>query len=283
MGSEIPIVLGGFGPNAKCVSDKTVAELHGMEPKNVRARITDNIARFSEGIDFLDVKKVAYQTSDLTICSQLGYNRMEISKAEHIYLLSERGYAKLVKIMDTDQAWDIYNHMLDEYFTMREETSYSQDTTSLSPDLRFAKAMWDTMVRTELEQKRQAAELKAVNRRVDKTNEAVKGISDVVSLHPQSWREEYRRLLVKVAKARGGDYSGVNAECFALVDKRAGVSLKTRLTNKRRRMASQGVCESQQHKLTKVDVISDDKKLVEIYIAVVKEMAVKYGIASSFA
>ncbi len=28
MGREIPIVLGGFGPNARCVCDKTVAELH---------------------------------------------------------------------------------------------------------------------------------------------------------------------------------------------------------------------------------------------------------------
>ena len=30
--------------------------------------------------------------------------------------------------------------------------------------------------------------------------------------------------------------------------------------------------------LTKVDVISDDKKLVEIYVAVVKEFAIKYGV-----
>ena len=34
---------------------------------------------------------------------------MQISKAEHIYLLSERGYAKLIKIMDTDLAKDVAN------------------------------------------------------------------------------------------------------------------------------------------------------------------------------
>ena len=45
---------------------------------------------------------------------------MQKSKAEHIYSLSERGYAKLIKIMDTDLAWEIHDKLIDEYFTMRE-------------------------------------------------------------------------------------------------------------------------------------------------------------------
>jgi anti-repressor protein len=48
----------------------------------------------------------------------------------------------------------------------------------------------------------------------------------------------------------------VNAEIYKLVDQRGGVSLKTRLTNKRRRMADEGVCKSKRDKLNKVDVIS---------------------------
>lgn len=34
---------------------------------------------------------------------------MQIAKSKNIYLLSERGYAKLVKIMDTDLAKDVAN------------------------------------------------------------------------------------------------------------------------------------------------------------------------------
>ncbi len=49
MGKEMPIILGGFGPNAKCVCDKTVAEIHGMEPKHVRELINRNINRFKAG------------------------------------------------------------------------------------------------------------------------------------------------------------------------------------------------------------------------------------------
>ena len=46
---------------------------------------------------------------------------MEISKAEHIYILSERGYFKLVKILNSDQAWEVYENLLSDYFSMREE------------------------------------------------------------------------------------------------------------------------------------------------------------------
>lgn len=49
----------------------------------------------------------------------MGYAKQSITQAEHIYLLSERGYAKLIKIMDTPLAWEVYNRLIDEYFTMR--------------------------------------------------------------------------------------------------------------------------------------------------------------------
>lgn len=41
-------------------------------------------------------------------------------------------------------------------------------------------------------------------------------------------------------------------------------------------MADEGVCKSKRNKLMKVDIISEDKKLIEIYVAIVKEMAIKY-------
>lgn len=119
MGVDIPVVAGGFGDNKRCICDKTIAEIHNMEAKHVRENIVNNISRFKESVDFIDIKKVVGDTDD-NLLVNLGYSRMQISKAEHIYLLSERGYSKLIKIMDTDLAWDIYEKLLDEYFTIRE-------------------------------------------------------------------------------------------------------------------------------------------------------------------
>lgn len=57
MGKEIPVVLGGFGEGKKCICDKTIAEIHSMNTFDVRRRITDNIKRFKENIDFIDLKE----------------------------------------------------------------------------------------------------------------------------------------------------------------------------------------------------------------------------------
>ncbi|MDC7289555.1 ORF6N domain-containing protein [Blautia schinkii] len=120
MGKDIPVVAGGFGKNQKCISDKTVAEIHGMREPDVRRRITDNIKRFKEGVDYIDLKGV-HETHTLRLLQNLGYAKQSITQAEHIYLLSERGYAKLIKIMDTDLAWEIHDKLMDEYFQMKEE------------------------------------------------------------------------------------------------------------------------------------------------------------------
>ena len=44
-------------------------------------------------------------------------------------------------------------------------------------------------------------------------------------------------------------------------------------------MAEEGISKTAREKLTYVDIISEDKKLIEGYMAIVKEMAIKYGIA----
>ena len=148
--------------------------------------------------------------------------------------------------------------------------------TSLSPDLQMFKAIFDSVAKTELKQKEQERAIEAVNQKVD-------DIRDVVALSPNSWRPDARNLIVRIARALGGNeyIRDVQAEIFKLVDERAHVSLDTRLTNKRRRMADEGVCKSRRDKLNKVDVIADDAKLIEIYIAVIKEMYVKYGVSIS--
>lgn len=116
MGKEIPVIEGGFGEGKRCLTDKTIAEIHNQPAREIRRRINDNIKRFKENVDFIDLKGV----DESHTLINLGYAKQSITQAEHIYLLSERGYAKLIKIMDTDLAWDIHDKLMDEYFTMRE-------------------------------------------------------------------------------------------------------------------------------------------------------------------
>lgn len=135
MGVEIPIVEGGFGDGRKCVTDKTVSEIHEIKVIHVRELINKNINRFKEGIDYIDLKRID-QTDTLDLTT-LGYAKQSITQAKNIYLLSERGYSKVIKIMDTDKAWEVHDHLMDEYFSMREVI---QNTLSIE-DLAMLKVM----------------------------------------------------------------------------------------------------------------------------------------------
>lgn len=126
MGLEIPVVYGGFGRNQMCITDKTVAEIHKQRLPKIRQLINNNIKRFKDSIDIIDLKRVLME---YTLLEQLGYAKQSITQAEHIYLLSERGYAKLIKIMDDDKSWEVHDKLVDEYFNLREEVE-NQPTPS---------------------------------------------------------------------------------------------------------------------------------------------------------
>lgn len=155
------------------------------------------------------------------------------------------------------------------YF-IRVEKKYkaaSLATQELSPQLQV-------MINLEIEQKRQAEKLEHVEERIE-------SIREVVAIDTTSWRDDTGRILRKIGMECGDSksYQDVRAESYQLLEKRMGVNVKKRLTNKRRRMADEGVCKSRRDKLNYLDVIADDKKLIEGYTAIVKELAIKYGVA----
>ena len=160
--------------------------------------------------------------------------------------------------------------------SVRKTGGYSlpRDLSRLSPEMQMLKLLTDKAIENELAQQEQARQLQQVEQKVEH-------IRELVGINPNGWRGDCRKLIVKIARGMGGNeyIREVNNEVFGLVDKRAGVSLETRLTNKRRRMAEEGVCKSKRDRLSKVDVIAEDKKLIEIYIKVVRELAVKYNAA----
>jgi len=125
-------------------------------------------------------------------------------------------------------------------------------------------------------------QLKSISERQDKQFQELQGMRDIISLSPNDWRKDVTALLNKMAMTLGGydHLQFLKSESYKLLDERMGVDVKLRLVNKRRRMAENGVCKSTRDKLNNLDVIGEDKKLIEGYLAIVKEMAIKYGVAA---
>ena len=163
-----------------------------------------------------------------------------------------------------------------EYFARLEEKVKQKaiDLSQLSPELQMFQKIFNSVAQQQLEQKRQAEKLDHVEQRVE-------SIREVVAMDTTSWRDDTGNILRKIGMELGGGqaYSQVRTESYELLSKRMGVNLKQRLTNKRRRMADEGICKSTRDKLSYVDIIAEDKKLIEGYTAIVKELAIRYGVA----
>lgn len=164
--------------------------------------------------------------------------------------------------------------------SIRKTGSYSVQQPNafenLSPQLQVLIQMETRQKQIEARQAEQATALAGLEQKIQNTCE-------VIALDKTAWRKDSEHLINKIARATGEGYGGIRLvyeEIYRSIESRAGVSLNTRLTNKRNRMAGEGVCKSKRDKLTRIDIIAEDKKLIEIYVAIVKELAVKYGICA---
>lgn len=116
-GKEIKVIEGGFGEEQKCMLASDIATQHNIELKELNRIINRNITRFNKNdiLDFLSgletLRNFAKENGLITS-----------NRTKNIFLLSERGYTKLVAMMDNsnDKKWEVMDRLVDEYFAMRE-------------------------------------------------------------------------------------------------------------------------------------------------------------------
>lgn len=132
MGVELPIIEGGFGKDKKCILAKDVAEIHGKELKYINKQINNNIKRFKDGIDIIDLKTSSFDEPVLEMKNQGILTQAQIGNANNIYILSERGYSKLIKILDDDKSWEVHDELIDHYFRLREQVKELVDEHDLA-------------------------------------------------------------------------------------------------------------------------------------------------------
>jgi len=104
--------------------------------------------------------------------------------------------------------------------------------------------------------------------------EDVQTIRDVIIINS---KKEWRDMANKVLKGIGyktGDYQKPKEDSYRSLDKRAGCDLNKRLNNLKVRAMDQCWSNTKIKALCNLDVIAEDKKLTEIYISIIKEMAI---------
>jgi len=138
-GMKFHCIEGGFGESKRAISVKEISEIHSRELKEVNRLINNNRTRFKDFIDIIDLKVGDFKP----LSFQIGYTNQSYANSDNIYILSERGYSKLLKILEDDLAWEQYEKLVDGYFSMRKTTQkrYKAISFMLKDELQAARTI----------------------------------------------------------------------------------------------------------------------------------------------
>ena len=163
-------------------------------------------------------------------------------------IINESGLYTVILRSDKPQAKPFRKWVTSEVLpSIRKHGSYSVQSqfADLSPQLQVLIQMETRQKQIEARQAEQATALAGLEQKIQNTCE-------VIALDKTAWRKDSEHLINKIARATGEGYGGIRLvyeEIYRSIESRAGVSLNTRLTNKRNRMAGEGVCKSKRDKL----------------------------------
>jgi len=194
-------------------------------------------------------------------------NIVNYKSPKGLTLLNESGYLMLVKSFQDDLAWDVQRHLVKTYFRAKEELDASQ----LSPELQILNNMFKALAKAEMETKQ-------LSQRVDQADEKIESIKDIVSFDPNDWRDDVNKIFNKIVIQSGGSFRDLRKDSYQELEKRAKCNLSVRLKNMQTNMKLNGASKTKVNQKNKMDVIEEDNKLTEIYLSIIKNMAIKYQI-----
>ncbi|MBT1833539.1 ORF6N domain-containing protein [Enterobacter cloacae] len=95
----------------RVVTTETLAAGYGSDVANIRKNLSRNASRFIDGIHIFTIK--GQELNDLRVTNS---HAQISSKARSVILWTEKGAARMSKIVDTDEAWSFFERLEDSYF-----------------------------------------------------------------------------------------------------------------------------------------------------------------------
>lgn len=230
-GVEVPNISGGFGGSRKSLLVKHISEMHNRKTPHVNEAINNNRERFIDRVDVLDLKQPQYEEIVIGLVDSNFLSRMEIAKADCVYALSERGYAKLLKIFDDDLSWDKYDEILDGYFRARES---APNVNELSPILQF-------MIHSELEQK-------ALKKEVAVLQSGLDTLTDNLTIVPDA--AKVKDLLIQYQRWTRFEFDQIYGAIYETLLDQHGIDVRRRVSHERDRKDAEYFAKTGRHYAT---------------------------------
>lgn len=233
------------------VSSREVAQNFGKQHKHVLEKVNE----------LVDSIQPAENPARYFIVSEYKDSKGEMRKE---YLLTRDGFSLLVMGFTGKKALDWKLKYIKAFNAMEKKLMSPDD---LTPELRAFKEIFDSMVDQQ--------------RKLNALNNELEDIREITVFRPDTFRKDVNKLVRRIAYSKGdGIYNipGIYGESYKLLEDRINVDLDRRIKYKRKRMMEDGISASKRNAVNKIDVIAEDKKVTEVYVAILKELAIKYGV-----
>ncbi len=246
----------------RVITFKDIDTVHGRTSGTAKRNFYKNKIFMIEGEDY--IVRNSYQAR----------NEFGINAPNGLILITESGYLMIAKSLTDDLAWQVQRELVKNYFKAKEQL----------PEVPVAPmSMEDIMIYSLQEMKNVKLQLETQEKAIEQTNSKIKGIQDAVVVDTQNWRKWINESIKKLAQSEiiieeFGDlrYQKVRVNTYKELESRAGCDLKVRLKNLKERLEKAGAKKNTIKDTGNLDVIEQDKKLKEIYTAIIKDMLVKY-------
>lgn len=187
-----------------------------------------------------------------------------VGQSRNVTVINESGLYSLILSSKLPTAKRFKHWVTSEVLPAIRKTGGYLADMSLSPTLRW-------MIEAEQKFNAQQAEITVVG---DKVN----AIQEAFTVEFDDWRDDVRSMVGKIAMTECGDYSGIESvyqRAYDALEYRAGVCLTARVHNKKNRLLENGATKTAIKAVSVLDIINDDKKLREIFTAILREMLAK--------
>lgn len=246
----------------RVVTFKEIDAVHGRPDGTARRNFNTNKSHLIEGEDYF-VRN-----------SSEAQNEFGITAPNGLTLITESGYLMLVKSFTDDLAWKVQRELVKGYF--RAKSSDPQFST-LSPQLQ---ALINIEMRQH-EQERQMNELALKVQRNSDTMDKVTAAYVAPISSGDNWQESANHTINALVEHFCLNHQMFRRELYEELERESGCDLQQRLTRLKNRMKAAGATVTQCRAVTKLTIISQDKKLRSIFIGILRRRTLEFTAAET--
>lgn len=253
----------------RVVTFKEIDAVHGRPDGTARKRFNDNREHFIEGEDFFKICASEFRTH---------WNGLPQKATEDVTLITESGYLMLVKSFTDDLAWKVQRQLVKEYF--RAKSTQSQPLTPAQQLLAQASLLVEQEQRISAVETRQDELALKVQHNTDTMDKVTAAYVAPIS-SGDNWQESANHTINALVEHFCLNHQMFRRELYEELERESGCDLQQRLTRLKNRMKAAGATVTQCRAVTKLTIISQDKKLRSIFIGILRRRTLEFTAAET--